>query len=213
MRFRDQRAAFLDVAARCAGSARRVRRGLRRGRPGAAVTLRIGVIGGGNRLTGAVGYLQRGGRAGAGAEAAGSARSRCATFPNGPDLNRALVGRRARPRRLRGHARLVAQGGGACRPGCIAQEAVGLDARSSRRRTAAPPPWRELDGQPVVTQTGSYMHRYLLGALGEAGVNREEIMHMYAAGDQGGAGARRRGRGRPVPGRERPGAAGRRATR
>ncbi|MEV4102594.1 ABC transporter substrate-binding protein [Nonomuraea sp. NPDC049649] len=178
MRFRRSAAALVAVAALAA-----VLAGCGAGaqaRPGETFTLRIGVIGSGNRLTGPVGYLHDedalvpllGGVGAVGAVEVFS-------FPNGPDLNQALVAGELDLATYGDTPALVARGAGQPTR-LIAQAAVGLDAAIVAKKDG-PGSLRELAGRRIATQTGSYMHRYLLGALADAAVEPEEVVHIYAA--------------------------------
>jgi NitT/TauT family transport system substrate-binding protein/sulfonate transport system substrate-binding protein len=140
-------------------------------------TLRIGAIGSGNRLTGVAGYAQSKGELVPLLGDAGVTAVQVFTFPNGPDLNQALLAGELDVAIYGDTPAMVARGAG--RPTrLIAQATVGLDA-SIVTRKGGPATVRDLAGKRIATQTGSYMHRYLLGVLADAGVTPKEIVHIY----------------------------------
>src|SRR5690606_29832947 len=149
------------------------------GGSGGKFTLRIGVIGSGNRLTGPVGYLHAKNALVPLLADAGVGEVKVFSFPNGPDLNQALVAGELDLATYGDTPALVARGAG--QPTwLIAQAAVGLDAAIVAKK-GGPGSLRELAGRRIATQTGSYMHRYLLGALADAAVEPAEVVHIYAA--------------------------------
>lgn len=149
------------------------------GGSGGKFTLRIGVIGSGNRLTGPVGYLHAKNALVPLLADAGVGDVKVFSFPNGPDLNQALVAGELDLATYGDTPALVARGAG--QPTwLIAQAAVGLDAAIVAKK-GGPGSLQELAGRKIATQTGSYMHRYLLGALTDAGVQPKEIVHIYSA--------------------------------
>ena len=58
---------------------------------------------------------------------------------------------------------------------------INLDAGILSRKGGGPASLAGLAGQKVAVQTGSYIHRYLLGALGDAQIKPAEIIHIYSA--------------------------------
>lgn len=143
-------------------------------------TLRIGVIGSGagNKLTRAVGFLDRRGELLPELKAAGITRIRVATFPNGPDLNQALAGGSLDIGQYGDTPALIGRGQG-LPTRLLSLNSVRLDAAIVAKKDGGPASLKDLEGKRIGVQTGSYIHRYLLGALERAGVRPKEIIHMY----------------------------------
>ncbi|GII63807.1 hypothetical protein Skr01_38920 [Sphaerisporangium krabiense] len=141
-------------------------------------TLRIGVIGSGNKLTGVFGYLQDKGKLLPLLTGAGVRKIEVYSFPNGPDLNQALVAGELDVASYGDTPALVARGAGQPTR-LIAQSTVGIDAGVVTKKQGGPTSLAGLAGRKVATQKGSYIHRYLLGALGDLGVRPAEIVHIY----------------------------------
>ncbi|XVQ07255.1 ABC transporter substrate-binding protein [Spirillospora sp. CA-255316] len=143
-------------------------------------TLRIGVIGSGvgNKLTRAVGFLDQRGRLLPELKAAGITRLKVATFPNGPDLNQALAGGSLDIGMYGDTPALIGRGQG-LPTRLLSLNSVRLDAAIVAKKDGGPVSLKDLEGKRVGVQTGSYIHRYLLGALEQAGVRPKEIIHMY----------------------------------
>ncbi|GAA0362466.1 hypothetical protein GCM10009530_10090 [Microbispora corallina] len=141
-------------------------------------TLRIGVIGTGNRLTGVFGYLDSVRKLIPLLAPAGVAAVKTYTFPNGPDLNQALVSGALDVATYGDTPALVARGTGQSSR-LIAQATVGLDAGIVTKKQGGPASLAELAGRKVAVQKGSYIHRYLLGALGDAKVRPQAVLHLY----------------------------------
>jgi NitT/TauT family transport system substrate-binding protein/sulfonate transport system substrate-binding protein len=148
------------------------------GATGPPATLRIGVIGTGTKLTGVIGYLKEKNKLLPLLAPAGITGVEVYSFPNGPDLNQALVARELDVASYGDTPSLVARGAGQPTR-LIAQASVGLDAGVLAKKDGGPTSLAELAGKRVATQKGSYIHRYLLGALGDAGVKPGEIVHIY----------------------------------
>ncbi|KAB8157907.1 PhnD/SsuA/transferrin family substrate-binding protein [Streptomyces sp. 3MP-14] len=142
-------------------------------------TLRIGVIGSKAQLTGPVGYLHHRDELLPRLAELGFDDIEVFPFPNGPDLNQALVGGSLDVASYGDTPALVARGSG-LETRLIAQAQVGNDA-SIVVRDDGPRSIEELEGERVSVQTGSYIHRYLLGALRDAGVEPAEVPHIYTA--------------------------------
>lgn len=143
-------------------------------------TLRIGAIGNANKLSGPVGYLHERGELVAALAEAGVGDVTVVTFPNGPDLNQALAAGELDLAVYGDTPALVARG--ANQPTrLIAQASVNLDAGIVAKASGGPTSIAELAGKKLAVQTGSYIHRYLLGALADADVTPAEILHVYAA--------------------------------
>lgn len=143
-------------------------------------TLRIGVIGAGagNKLTRAVGFLDQRGGLLPELKAAGITKIKVATFPNGPDLNQALAGGSLDIGQYGDTPALIGRGQG-LPTRLVSLNSVRLDAAIVARKDGGPASLKDLEGKRIGVQTGSYIHRYLLGALEQAGVRPKEIIHMY----------------------------------
>ncbi|MEV4001886.1 NrtA/SsuA/CpmA family ABC transporter substrate-binding protein [Actinomadura sp. NPDC049753] len=143
-------------------------------------TLRIGVIGSGvgNKLTRAVGFLDQRGELLPELKAAGITKIKVATFPNGPDLNQALAGGSLDIGQYGDTPALIGRGQG-LPTRLLSLNSVRLDAAIVARKEGGPASLKDLEGKRIGVQTGSYIHRYLLGALEQAGVKPKEIIHMY----------------------------------
>lgn len=99
-------------------------------------------------------------------------------FPNGPDLNEALVAGELDVSIYGDTPAIIARTKGVPTR-LIAQEQVGMNtwllAKKNGARSVA-----ELKGQTVATSKGSYAHRYLIGLLQEAGIAKEvTVVHLY----------------------------------
>lgn len=148
--------------------------------PGDSFTLRIGSIGSGNKLSGPVGYLNEKGGLVPALSSLGVTGVKVVTFPNGPDLNQALAAGELDLATYGDTPALVARG--AKQPTrLIAQAQVRLDAGILARKAGGPAKITDLAGRKVAVQTGSYIHRYLLAALADAGVKPAEVIHIYSS--------------------------------
>ncbi len=145
---------------------------------GAGWTLRIGTIGSRNQLTSPTGYLHRRNELLPLLAAAKVTAIEVFTFPNGPDLNQALVGNRLDLAAYGDTPALIARGAGQPTR-LISQANVANDAGivTVKGGVAA---LHELDGKVIATQTGSYIHRYLLGALADLRITPKQIVHVYS---------------------------------
>ncbi|MFI0421804.1 ABC transporter substrate-binding protein [Spongiactinospora sp. 9N601] len=148
------------------------------GATAASYPLRIGVIGTGNKLTGVIGYLNDEKRLLPLLAPAGVTEVKSFSFPNGPDLNQALLAGELDIALYGDTPALVARGAGQPTR-LIAQNTVGIDAGVLAKKQGGPARLVDLAGKRVATQKGSYIHRYLLGALAEAGIKPQEIVHIY----------------------------------
>ena len=148
--------------------------------PGDTFTLRIGAIGNGNKLSGPVGYLNSKNGLVPALSSLGVTGIKVVTFPNGPDLNQALAAGELDLATYGDTPALVARGAGQPTR-LIAQSQINLDAGILAKKSGGPTSLAALAGKKVAVQTGSYIHRYLLGALGDAGVKPAEVIHIYSA--------------------------------
>lgn len=148
--------------------------------PGAGFTLRVGAIGNSGKLSGPVGYLDSKGGLVPALASLGVTAVKVVTFPNGPDLNQALAAGELDVATYGDTPALVARGAKQ-KTRLIAQAQVNLDAGILAKKSGGPAGVAGLAGKKVAVQTGSYIHRYLLGALGDAGVKPAEIIHIYSS--------------------------------
>ena len=148
--------------------------------PSDSFTLRVGAIGSGDKLSGPVGYLHSKNGLVPALSSLGVTGIKVVTFPNGPDLNQALAAGELDVATYGDTPALVARG--ARQPTrLIAQAQINLDAGILARKAGGPTSIAGLAGRKVAVQTGSYIHRYLLGALGDAGVKPAEVIHIYSS--------------------------------
>jgi sulfonate transport system substrate-binding protein len=147
---------------------------------GGSGTLRVGVIGSavGNKLTRAVGFLDERGELLPELKAAGITKIKVATFQNGPDLNQALAGGSLDIGMYGDTPALIGRGQG-LPTRLLSLNSVRLDAAVVAKKNGGPASLKDLQGKTIGVQTGSYIHRYLLGALQQAGVKPKQIIHMY----------------------------------
>nr|WP_276514225.1 ABC transporter substrate-binding protein [Actinomadura citrea] len=111
-------------------------------------------------------------------KAAGITKIKVATFPNGPDLNQALAGGSLDIGQYGDTPALIGRGQG-LPTRLLSLNSVRLDAAIVAKKDGGPASLKDLEGKRIGVQTGSYIHRYLLGALEQAGVKPKEIIHMY----------------------------------
>jgi ABC-type nitrate/sulfonate/bicarbonate transport system substrate-binding protein len=141
-------------------------------------TLRIGTIGTKNQLTGPVGYLHAQGTLQALLTGAHVTGIEVYTFPNGPDLNQALLGGKLDLASYGDTPALVARGTGQPTR-LITQSNVANDAGIVTVKGGVGA-LSALDGKTIATQKGSYIHRYLLGLVADLGIKPKQIVHVYA---------------------------------
>ena len=117
------------------------------------------------------------------------------TFPNGPDLNQAR-------RRASSTSPAIAtrppswRAGPGSPPGSSAQATSPTTRASSPSSGAASGRWPNSTGKTIATQKGSYIHRYLLGAVADPGHQAQGHRARVRHGHRGGAGEQERRRGR-----------------
>lgn len=144
-----------------------------------APTLRIGYVGT-TEPTGPLGWAKRKGTLDSELQKVGFKDITFLRFPNGPDLNEALV------------AGQLDVGFLGDTP-AIVLKARGIETRLLRitqfnttawlvTKKNGPRSLAELKGQKIATQKGSYMHRYLLGLLHEAKIDKDiKVVHLLSA--------------------------------
>lgn len=142
-------------------------------------TVRFGFISssGGKVPTGPAGWAIKKGILKPELQKIGISEVRLVNFPNGPDLNEALVAGELDIGVYGDAPALVAKARG-IKTRLIGQEQVGMNvwlvAKKNGPRSVA-----ELKGQKVATSKGSYMHRYLLGLLQESGLSKAvTVVHL-----------------------------------
>lgn len=135
---------------------------------GDTFTLRIGFIGTRPILTGSLGYLQSKGELVAALAPAGVNQIKTYQFANGPDLNQALASGDLDVGNYGDTPAIVGYAAG-LKTGLLSQTQVGLDAEIVTKK-GGPQSLAALEGQTVAVAKGSYMHRYLLGAVEDAGI-------------------------------------------
>lgn len=146
--------------------------------PSNTSTLRLGFISSTNKVPiGPTGWAIHQGILKPELQKAGISDVRMVGFPNGPDLNEALVAGQVDLGIYGDAPALVAKAKG-IKTRLINQEQVGMNvwlvAKKNGPRSIA-----ELKGQKVATSRGSYMHRYLLGLLQESGLTQNvTVVHL-----------------------------------
>ncbi|MGW0038760.1 ABC transporter substrate-binding protein [Gordonia sp. NPDC003376] len=141
-------------------------------------TLRIGVIGSTNTLTGPIGFAHSQGKLLEALKPLGVNKIEVYNFPNGPDLNQALIGGRLDVAQYGDTPALVARGSGLdTRLISISQFDLnaGVVAKDPNIKTL-----KDLAGKRIGVPKGSYIDRYLQGALQAEGVTAE-LVHLYPA--------------------------------
>ncbi|WP_067814385.1 ABC transporter substrate-binding protein [Nocardia inohanensis] len=140
-------------------------------------TLRIGVIGTGNVLTGPLGFAHQRGVLLPALKPLGVDTIEVYSFPNGPDLNQALVGGRLDVATYGDTPALVARGSG-LQTRLLGIASVGYNAgvvvKNSDIRAL-----KDLSGKKIGVQSGSYIDRYLQGALKAEGI-QAQLIHLLA---------------------------------
>ncbi|MEH2423563.1 MAG: ABC transporter substrate-binding protein [Nostoc sp.] len=139
-------------------------------------TLRIGYVGS-VEPTGPLGWAKKKGILDRELQKLGFKNITFARFPNGPDLNEALVAGQLDVGSLGDTPAIVLRARGVeTRLLRITQfnTTAWLVAKKNGPRSLA-----ELKGQKIATQKGSYMHRYLLGLLAEAKIAKDvKVVHL-----------------------------------
>jgi NitT/TauT family transport system substrate-binding protein/sulfonate transport system substrate-binding protein len=144
-----------------------------------STTLRIGYIGTNDTLTGPLGYLLSTKQLVSHLKAAGITGVKTYNFANGPDLNQALAAGDLDVGVYGDTPALVARGAGQPTR-LLGQAQVGLDAEIVTKK-GGPTSLAALTGQTVAVAKGSYMHRYLLGALGDAHASPSQVLNIPTA--------------------------------
>ncbi|GGN75060.1 hypothetical protein GCM10010112_45900 [Actinoplanes lobatus] len=148
--------------------------------PGDSFVLRVGAIGNSNAISGPIGYWHKQGKLVPALASLGVTDLKVVTFPNGPDLNQALVADELDLALYGDTPALVAKGAGQPTR-LIAQSQINLDAGILAKKSGGPASVADLAGKKVAVQTGSYIHRYLLGALADANAKPAEVVHIYSS--------------------------------
>lgn len=141
-------------------------------------TLRIGVIGSADVLTGPIGFAHQRGELLTALKPLGVDAVEIYNFPNGPDLNQALIGGKLDVANYGDTPALVAKGSGLdTRLLAIGQfnNDAGVVAKDPSITSLA-----DLAGKKIGVPKGSYIDRYLQGALQEKGISAE-LIHLYPA--------------------------------
>ncbi|ROZ84121.1 ABC transporter substrate-binding protein [Gordonia sp. OPL2] len=145
-------------------------------------TLRVGVIGSANVISGPIGFAHQRGELVEALKPLGVDKVEVFSFPNGPDLNQALIGGRLDVASYGDTPALVAKGSGLqTRLLAISQfnNDAGVVAKDPSIRTLS-----DLAGKKIGVPKGSYIDRYLQGALQEQGIDAT-LIHLYPADQEG----------------------------
>jgi sulfonate transport system substrate-binding protein len=139
--------------------------------------LRLGIIGNTQVPTGPIGWAIYKGKLKPELEKLGIKQILTFNFPNGPDLNEALVAEKLDIGIYGDTPALIARARG-IKTRLISQEQVGTNAWLLVRKDG-PRSVAELKGQKVATSKGSYMHRYLIGLLQKFGIAEQvTVVHL-----------------------------------
>lgn len=141
-------------------------------------TLRVGVIGSVNVISGPLGLAHSRGEVLRALKPLGVDKIDVYNFPNGPDLNQALLGGRLDVGLYGDTPALVARGSGLqTRLLAISQfnNDAGVVVKNPSIRTL-----KDLAGKKIGVPKGSYIDRYLQGALQQAGITAQ-LIHLYPA--------------------------------
>jgi len=142
-----------------------------------ASVLRVGYIGSGKVLTAPSGWALRQGVLQRELARVGVSGVKTYAFPNGPDLNEAL-GAGALDIGIYGDTPAIVARSRGYETRLIGFEQVGMEVWLLTPKQGATN-FQALQGKVVATALGSYMHRYLIGALKEAGLaGRTRIVYM-----------------------------------
>ncbi|MCH5644802.1 MULTISPECIES: ABC transporter substrate-binding protein [unclassified Gordonia (in: high G+C Gram-positive bacteria)] len=145
-------------------------------------TLRIGVIGSVNVLTGPLGFAHSRGELLNALKPLGVDAVEVYSFPNGPDLNQALLGGRLDVGNYGDTPALVAKGSGLdTRLLAITQfnNDAGVVVKDPSIKSL-----KDLAGKKIGVPKGSYIDRYLQGALQQEGITAQ-LVHLYPADQEG----------------------------
>lgn len=141
-------------------------------------TLRVGVIGSVNVISGPLGLAHSRGEVLRALKPLGVDKIDVYNFPNGPDLNQALLGGRLDVGLYGDTPALVARGSGLqTRLLAISQfnNDAGVVVKNPSIRML-----KDLAGKKIGVPKGSYIDRYLQGALQQAGITAQ-LIHLYPA--------------------------------
>lgn len=142
-------------------------------------TLRLGFISNGKikKPTGPAGWAMHQAKLLPELQQIGITEIKTLNFPNGPNLNEALVSGAVDVGIYGDTPALVAKAKGTPTR-LIGQEQVGMNAWLVAKKNG-PRSVAELKGQKVATSKGSYMHRYLIGLLQKSGISdRVTVIHL-----------------------------------
>ncbi|MBW4636227.1 MAG: ABC transporter substrate-binding protein [Iphinoe sp. HA4291-MV1] len=142
-------------------------------------TLRLGIISvkSSKIPTGAIGWAMHQGKFLPELQKLGIKEVQTLSFPNGPNLNEALVAGKLDVGIYGDTPALVARANGTPTR-LISQEQVGMNAWLLAKKNG-PRSVAELKGQKVATSRGSYMHRYLIGLLQKSGIaDQVTVVHL-----------------------------------
>ncbi|GAC68706.1 ABC transporter substrate-binding protein [Gordonia soli] len=141
-------------------------------------TLRVGVIGSTNVISGPVGFAHQRGDLVKSLKPLGVNKVEVFSFPNGPDLNQALIGGRLDVASYGDTPALVARGSG------LGTRLLTINQFNNNAGVVAKDPsitsLDDLAGKKIGVPKGSYIDRYLQGALQEKGI-RATLIHLYPA--------------------------------
>ncbi|MBD2433459.1 MULTISPECIES: ABC transporter substrate-binding protein [Fischerella] len=148
-------------------------------------TLRLGFISTNNSKapTGPTGWAMQQGKLLPELQKLGITEVKTLSFPNGPNLNEALVAGEVDVGIYGDTPALVGKASG-IPTRLIGQEQVGMNSWLVAKKNG-PRSLAELKGQKVATSKGSYLHRYLIGLLQESGLkDKVTVVHLLPSDAQ-----------------------------
>ncbi len=146
---------------------------------GARFTLRVGYISANAKVGGPEGWAARDGSLLAALRPVGVDAITWAPFPNGPELAAAMRGGSLDLGVFGDTPAIVAKAAG-LDARLINQSRINLDTWVFTPKTGGPRTLADLAGKTVATQTGSYMYRFLLGALSQQGlIGKVRVTNIY----------------------------------
>jgi sulfonate transport system substrate-binding protein len=171
----SQRRRLLGAA--LAGAASLALPGITRAQPASVNVLRLGFIGPGKKPSSATGWALQQGQLQRELGPLGFAGVVTRVFPNGPDLNEAFVAGHLDVGIYGDTPAVVARAQG-FEGGLLGFDNIGMNVWLLTPRGGVKTV-KELEGKTVGVALGSYMHRYVLGLLKEAGLQKSvKVVHM-----------------------------------
>ncbi|WP_131786028.1 ABC transporter substrate-binding protein [Protofrankia symbiont of Coriaria ruscifolia] len=152
--------------------------------PRRSFTLRVGFISTGSNLGGPEGWAKNNGSLVTALTPAGVTNIEWVSFDNGPKLAAAMLGGSVDVGILGDTPALVARAAG-LDARLVNQTRINLDTWLFAQKSGGPTSIKDLAGRTVATQVGSYMYRYLLDVLNQAGIrDKVTVSNLYTPNAQ-----------------------------